>query len=83
MHQSEAMVSIPSARRRQLRTWVPTPGVEQGADLLRLDGSTNSAPGLHDLASNDYLSLARHPVLRDAATRAMNEQGVGSGGPAW
>lgn len=74
------MVSIPSARRRQLRTWVPTPGVEQGADLLCLDGSTNSAPGLHDLASNDYLSLARHPVLRDAATRAMNEQGVGSGG---
>lgn len=74
------MVSIPSSRRRQLRTWVPTPAAEKGVDRLRAEGGSNNDSGLHDLASNDYLSLARHPHLREAATKAMEQQGVGAGG---
>ena len=32
-----------------------------------------------NFASNDYLGLAAHPNLRDAAREALNEAGVGSG----
>ena len=32
-----------------------------------------------NLCSNDYLGLANHPVLKDAAVRATAEYGVGSG----
>ncbi len=33
-----------------------------------------------NLASNDYLGLARHPALREAASRALGTYGVGAGG---
>ncbi|MBI5378808.1 MAG: 8-amino-7-oxononanoate synthase [Nitrospirae bacterium] len=32
-----------------------------------------------NLASNDYLGLARHPALREAASRALGTYGVGAG----
>ena len=34
---------------------------------------------LLNFSSNDYLGLATHPVLQEAATRAMRDFGVGSG----
>ncbi|MEB3159738.1 MAG: aminotransferase class I/II-fold pyridoxal phosphate-dependent enzyme [Synechococcus sp.] len=74
------MASLPPARRRQLRTWIPTTGVGTQADRLCAVDGNGKGPALHDLASNDYLSLARHPLLREAASRAMSEQGVGAGG---
>ena len=70
------MASIPPARRRSLRTWVPKPG----SDRLRPSGTHPSHEGLLDLASNDYLNLARHPLLQQAAWRAIKDQGVGAGG---
>lgn len=35
---------------------------------------------LHNFASNDYLGLANHPVLREAAIQAIERFGIGSGG---
>lgn len=70
------MASIPPARRRSLRTWVPKPG----SDRLRPSGTHPSHQGLLDLASNDYLNLAQHPLLQQAAWQAMKDQGVGAGG---
>lgn len=33
----------------------------------------------HNFSSNDYLGLNRHPVLKEAATRAIEKYGVGTG----
>jgi 8-amino-7-oxononanoate synthase len=41
---------------------------------LRVDGTTYLA-----FCSNDYLGLAAHPALADAARRALDEFGVGAG----
>ena len=35
---------------------------------------------LVDLSSNDYLSLANHPALKQAAIKAIEELGTGAGG---
>ena len=70
------MVSIPPARRRQLRTWTPAPG----SDRLRAVDHAIGAEALVDLASNDYLNLARNPVLQQAAWDVIQEQGVGAAG---
>ena len=74
------MCSPSQARRRQLRTWRPSP---DGTRLL----PANSAPegdekqrSLVDLASNDYLNLAQHPELIAAATEEIKRSGVGAGG---
>jgi len=42
--------------------------------LLRVDGQS-----LLNFSSNDYLGLANDPSLREAATQAVNDFGVGSG----
>jgi len=42
--------------------------------LVQLDGAT-----LVNWSSNDYLGLASHPALREAATRAVRDFGAGSG----
>ena len=70
------MVSIPPARRRQLRTWMP----DSSSDRLRPAGDADETEALADLASNDYLNLARHPVVQQAAWTVIQEQGVGSAG---
>ncbi|MGC6483280.1 MAG: aminotransferase class I/II-fold pyridoxal phosphate-dependent enzyme [Synechococcus sp.] len=74
------MVSLPSARRRHLRTWVPDPTDANGEGRLHRAGSETSDSTLRDLASNDYLNLTRHPHVLAAASQVMHDQGVGSGG---
>ena len=54
-------------RRGLTRTAGPAPGAPQ----------PSAAP--IDLASNDYLGLARHPRVREAAARAAVDHGVGAG----
>ena len=73
------MGSLPPARQRRLRTWRPIGTSGIGPDRLQQPDREGGAV-LHDLASNDYLSLVRHPRLREAAARVMDEQGVGAGG---
>ena len=73
-------MSSPSpARRRQLRTWSPSP---DGSGLLPVSATeSNEAPrSLVDLASNDYLNLAQHPEVIAAATKEIHQSGVGAGG---
>ncbi len=74
------MSSPSQARRRQLRTWRPNP---DGSGLLPVnatDQGDETPCCLVDLASNDYLNLARHPELIAAATEEINRSGVGAGG---
>lgn len=55
---------------RQLRPLIP----EAGARIRLPDGRD-----VINFASNDYLGLAQHPLLVEAAHRALDEYGVGSG----
>lgn len=55
---------------RQLRPLIP----EVGARIRLPDGKD-----VINFASNDYLGLAQHPHLVEAAHRALDEYGVGSG----
>jgi len=70
------MSEIPNARIRKLRTWVPG---ESSSELIGVDDNKNQIT-LIDLASNDYLDLARHPFLIEAAKQTLEVDGVGSGG---
>ena len=70
------MPEIPNARIRKLRTWMPG---KSSSELIGLDENKNQIT-LIDLASNDYLDLARHPLLIEAAKRTLETDGVGSGG---
>ena len=74
-------MSTHPARRRQLRTWSPA---EQQEHLQAVAAGSEhcSVTGreLLDLASNDYLSLCRHPSLIAAAESQLRSSGVGSGG---
>ncbi len=70
------MPAIPNSRIRKLRTWVPG---KRSSELIGVDENQNQIK-LIDLASNDYLDLARHPVLIEAARQALETDGVGSGG---
>ena len=70
-------MSTHSARRRQLRTWSPAMKQEH---LQAVTGDLACGPELLDLASNDYLSLCRHPSLIAAAEAQLRCSGVGAGG---
>ena len=70
------MPEIPNSRIRKLRTWIPG---ERSSELIGIDENKNQIT-LIDLASNDYLDLARHPLLIEAARQTLETDGVGSGG---
>ena len=70
------MTAIPHSRIRKLRTWAPG---EKSSELIGVDENQNQIT-LIDLASNDYLDLARHPLLIEAARQTLETDGVGSGG---
>ena len=70
------MTAHPNFRIRKLRTWAPG---ERSSELIGVDENQNQIT-LIDLASNDYLDLARHPLLIEAARQTLETDGVGSGG---
>ena len=70
------MPEIPNSRIRKLRTWIPG---KKSSELIGVDENQNQIT-LIDLASNDYLDLARHPLLIEAARQTLETDGVGSGG---
>ena len=70
------MPEIPNSRIRKLRTWAPG---KRSSELIGEDKNKNQIT-LIDLASNDYLDLARHPLLIEAARHTLETDGVGSGG---
>ena len=70
------MPEIPNTRIRKLRAWVPG---NNSSELIGVDENKKQIT-LIDLASNDYLDLARHPLLIEAARRSLETDGVGSGG---
>ena len=70
------MEKIPNSRIRKLRTWMPG---KCPSELIEV-GEDNQQISLIDLASNDYLDLARHPLLIEAARHTLETDGVGSGG---
>ena len=70
------MTAHPNSRIRKLRTWAPG---ERSSELIGIDENQNQIT-LIDLASNDYLDLARHPLLIEAARKTLETDGVGSGG---
>ena len=74
--QNRAMHKIPNNRIRKLRTWFPG---KSSSELTGVDENKNLIT-LIDLASNDYLDLARHPLLIEAAKKTLETDGVGSGG---
>ncbi len=70
------MTEINNARTRKLRTWWPG---KHSSELIGFDDNNNQNTFI-DLASNDYLDLARDPLLIEAAKKALETDGVGSGG---
>jgi len=62
--------------------WLPERAAEREAAGLRrrLSPRPSDGDGLLDLAGNDYLGLARHPEVVEAAARAAKEWGAGSTG---
>jgi len=70
---SHALARLPDERRRGLRSFSPC-----GPGLLRASESAGAAP-LLDLASNDYLGLSSHALVREAAQAAIALDGVGAG----
>ena len=70
------MTKIPNTRIRKLRTWMPG---EKSSELIGLDENKNQIK-LIDLASNDYLDLARNPLLIEAVKQTLETDGVGAGG---
>ncbi len=70
------MPETSNTRIRKLRTWMPG---KSSSELIGTDENENQIT-LIDLASNDYLDLARHPLLIEAARHTLETDGVGSGG---
>ncbi len=62
--------SLEESLRREMEAW------EEAGLRRRLD-ETGPREGLVDFASNDYLGLARHPRLVEAARAALAEHGAG------
>lgn len=71
-----------------MKDWTPILDTLQQQGLLRSLRTLESAPGPHVrwqerdlllLCSNNYLGLADHPELQEAAIRAVRDYGVGSG----
>jgi 8-amino-7-oxononanoate synthase len=69
---AKALEALPPERRRELRSWQPTAAAG-------LQSTANGSRPLLDLASNDYLGLACHPALVEAANQCMAREGVGAG----
>ncbi len=69
---ADALERLPAERRRQPRSW-------QLAGTAGLQCTAPDSRPLLDLASNDYLGLASHPALLEAASQAMQREGVGAG----
>jgi 8-amino-7-oxononanoate synthase len=65
-----ALAELDREHRRRTRRILDSP---QGA-LVREGGAS-----LVNFSSNDYLGLANHPRLREAAKRAIDDYGVGAG----
>jgi 8-amino-7-oxononanoate synthase len=65
--------SLAGLERGRLRRELPPAGGATGPALER-GGRT-----LHNFASNDYLGLAAHPAVIDAAVRAARDYGAGAG----
>src|SRR3977135_4351579 len=60
------------------RQFVEREGPSPGAPYVRIaDGSGRVVV---DWCSNDYLGMSLHPAVVEAASRALAEHGVGSGG---
>ena len=66
------MPEIPNSRIRKLRTWVPG---KRSSELIGEDENKNQIT-LINLASNDYLDLARHPLLIEAARQTLETDGA-------
>ena len=67
---AEGLADLQSRDLERVRRVIESP---QGAQV-REGGRT-----LANFSSNDYLGLANHPRLREAAHRAIDECGVGAG----
>ena len=74
MPQNISMKKIHPNRIRRIRTWI------HGHGKAELIDSNTKSPPLLDLASNDYLSLNRHPKLIEAIQETIYLEGVGAGG---
>ena len=70
------MKNIPDSRLRRIRIWKPGHGP---AEIEPYECLNVKKTSLIDLASNDYLSLSRHPDLIEAAQKALSSEGVGAG----
>ena len=73
---AQSLAQLPQERRRALRSWQPSS--DGGLQATGPEGAECRA-ALQDLASNDYLGLACHPALQQAAAAAMAREGVGAG----
>ena len=73
--ENKPMKEIPRERLRKIRIWIPgrKPTELRPYDFLDKQGF------LIDLASNDYLSLSRHPEIIEAAKSSLSIDGAGSG----
>ena len=70
-----AVNGLPAERRRKQRHYLPQPSGQ-----LQRSGRAEQGFALIDLASNDYLGLACHPTLQQAAQQAIAREGLGAGG---
>ncbi len=59
--------------------WIETNLHELARQHLRRSTSSRSDAGQLNFASNDYLNLAAHPEIKEAAIRATEKYGAGSG----
>lgn len=65
---------------RSRRTLTGPQGASVGLyNSAELHASTTSTAGFHNFASNDYLGLANHPQIKEAAIDALRRFGLGSG----